>query len=281
MDARSVDPYPRAMAPRPKSPPDPEALDRAVAQVVAQARSDGSVMRSRLPKLGIPKAALSAALTRFEASGLEITSKCVRVPLTEQLASRLRDGAVLPLKTLRLAVSGATAAEAAKAAAALGRAGLAQLVVRGRAASWMGPRADLLAELELEALDRAVTDIAQSMKAARKHRGTLLEADVRAAFAPFTAGRAPRLEPSDVLAAARSHCLGTGLVFVPALVRALGGPSARLAVHEALLDAARRGLLELRPESGLARLSDEDLALCLPGPQGSRLSWARPIEPAP
>jgi hypothetical protein len=64
----------------------------------------------------------------------------------------------------------------------------------------------------------------------------------------------------------------TGLAFVPAIVRAAGGPDV---AHPVLEQLARDERIELRPESGLARLSADDLALCLPGPQRTRLSWAR------
>ena len=65
---------------------------------------------------------------------------------------------------------------------------------------------------------------------------------------------------------------GRGLAFVPDVVRALGGAAI---AHPLLMRLAREERLELRPESGLARLTKNQLALCLPGPQGSRLSWAR------
>jgi hypothetical protein len=66
----------------------------------------------------------------------------------------------------------------------------------------------------------------------------------------------------------------TGLAFVPAVVRELGGPSV---AHPVLEQLARDERIELRPESGLARLNAEDLAACVPGPQRTRLSWARLI----
>jgi len=50
------------------------------------------------------------------------------------------------------------------------------------------------------------------------------------------------------------------------------------AAREALLTAAHSSLLELRPEGGINRLSPEELSLCPPGPQGTRLSWARRTE---
>jgi hypothetical protein len=72
----------------------------------------------------------------------------------------------------------------------------------------------------------------------------------------------------------------SGMSFVPAVVRRL---SAAMPVSEALellMRAARRELIELRPEGGLGRLSGEELALCPPGPAGTRLSWARRSEGA-
>jgi hypothetical protein len=74
--------------------------------------------------------------------------------------------------------------------------------------------------------------------------------------------------------------VGSGMSFVPAVVRRL---SAAMPVSEALellMRAARRELIELRPEGGLGRLSSEELALCPPGPAGTRLSWARRSEGA-
>lgn len=66
----------------------------------------------------------------------------------------------------------------------------------------------------------------------------------------------------------------TGLAFVPAIVRDLGGPAV---AHPVLEQLSRDGKIELRPESGLGRITAEDLALCVPGPQRSRLSWARVV----
>lgn len=65
------------------------------------------------------------------------------------------------------------------------------------------------------------------------------------------------------------------LVLVPAVVRASKLTTER--AHAALLEAVRRGALELRPESGMGRLSKADAALCLPGPEGSTLSVLRVV----
>jgi hypothetical protein len=67
----------------------------------------------------------------------------------------------------------------------------------------------------------------------------------------------------------------TGLSFVPAIVARLKAELDSARVTAALLEAARNGLLELRPEGGIQRLSREELLVCPPGPQGTRLSWAR------
>lgn len=70
-----------------------------------------------------------------------------------------------------------------------------------------------------------------------------------------------------------------GLVPVPALVRALREQHSLPtdAAHALLREASRAGLLELRPESGMGRISKADKVLCPAGPQGSVLSWARVI----
>lgn len=72
-----------------------------------------------------------------------------------------------------------------------------------------------------------------------------------------------------------------GLVYVPDLVAALEPEHGREAVQAALLCAARAERLELQPESGLGRLTAAELARCPPGPQGTRLSWARLPATAP
>lgn len=64
-----------------------------------------------------------------------------------------------------------------------------------------------------------------------------------------------------------------GLVFVPALVDALRLPIEE--AHTAILAADRNGELELRPESGLGRLTPEEKRKCPHMDDGTLLSWAR------
>jgi hypothetical protein len=119
-----------------------------------------------------------------------------------------------------------------------------------------------------------------SLATAKKKRASLLHADVDQLLGALRA-RSVRLAQAnspDVEAEIARHQESSGLTSVPRLVRALGGARARDAIHAELLRAARAGRLELRPESGMGRLTPEDLALWIPGPQGSHLSWVRRIE---
>jgi len=58
-----------------------------------------------------------------------------------------------------------------------------------------------------------------------------------------------------------------------ATYRALEGRASQ--DHAALREAIRTGTIELRPESGMNRLSVLELALCPEGWQETRLSWTR------
>jgi hypothetical protein len=116
-------------------------------------------------------------------------------------------------------------------------------------------------KIEVEVL---ASDLAQLLSTATR----MLEPD------PPTPSPDAALAPVlDAIDAARDG--RTGLSFVPAVVRRLTRTMALSAAHDALLTAARRELIELRPEGGLGRLSAEELASCPPGPAGTRLSWVR------
>lgn len=92
------------------------------------------------------------------------------------------------------------------------------------------------------------------------------------------AKRSKRSKPvsqSRVLAAVRKLIdPKLGLAFVPGVLDSLGGG---VAARAALSRAAEAGQIELRPEGGMGRLSADELARSLPGPQGTRLSWARVV----
>lgn len=66
------------------------------------------------------------------------------------------------------------------------------------------------------------------------------------------------------------------LAFVPDAVRSLRAKGYSLSkIHEALYQAGRAEMIELRPESGLNVRTQEEMALSPPGPQGTRLTFAR------
>lgn len=81
-----------------------------------------------------------------------------------------------------------------------------------------------------------------------------------------------------VLDAARAECALSNmapLVFVATVVRACKMPVER--AHAAIHLGAMQGLLELRPESGMGRLSKEDAAICPKGWEGVVLSVLRVV----
>ncbi len=68
-----------------------------------------------------------------------------------------------------------------------------------------------------------------------------------------------------------------GLSFIPKVMQELSPQLEPKAAQSVLLAAAKAGLVELRPEGGLGRLSEAELELCPTGPGGTRLSWARRV----
>lgn len=279
---------------------EPESLGPAIAAAAEAVRRDGAIARTALVRLGIPKKRLGEALEALAREGLEVTAKSVRVPVREQLLALLATGSAVNGKSAAGAISGATKAEITKTMAALVEAGDARLVLRTKELVLVGTRADVVAGPELEAIERTLDSLLKATKLARKKRAALLRADVDQAMSRFVTARRPEAgangaatptqaaasdagarAPSsrDIAQLVEQHRDASGLTFVPTLVRALGGEGARDAVHAELLRGARSGIFELRPESGLGRLSAEDLDLCIPGPQGSRLSWVRRVEP--
>jgi hypothetical protein len=89
------------------------------------------------------------------------------------------------------------------------------------------------------------------------------------------------LVPIVVAELARSTDPSVGLGFVPTVVRALQAENSVKDLQTALLEAVTKGQIELRPDAGLGRFSQEELDLCPPGPEGSRLAWARVLGTGP
>lgn len=282
------------------------AISLPPVEEVARALLDDVRTKGAVPKAAVTKAARSGprSLEVFDAltsAGLEVGARFVRVPLEAQVEAALRDAREpLALRALASRVRGATPREASDAALALVERGRLRLVARKREVLVGSPTTDLLDGAELERLQTAVAELAVTLATAKKKRATMLAADLEPllrAVRPRPSSPPRRAEGEvDARSNARGEVAGTvepdvenevvrrreasGLTSVPGLVRALGGADAkvRAAIHAELLRGARAGRLELRPESGMGRLTTEELALCIPGPQGTHLSWVRRVE---
>jgi hypothetical protein len=241
------------------------------------------------------RAALAAELAK---EGYEATKSVVRRPLGDQLAAALADGAFVPLKAVASVVSGATAAEAKRAATALVAKGGAKLVLRGTAEVLVPAMAPVLSREQLARFGRLAKVVAKA--AASKSGASVLQVDMVEALGEVVPGitvsgrGAERVERRPEGAAPPrdgsgklTHLLSTleetrdpqtGLSFVPAIVARLEPEIGAEAVRALLVSAATNGVIELRPEGGIGRLSEQELAVCPPGPQGTRLSWARRLE---
>lgn len=87
---------------------------------------------------------------------------------------------------------------------------------------------------------------------------------------------APTVARGDLAGAIKASTSVNGLAMVSDVVKAYGGDVK--AAHAAILDAYERGAIELRPEGGLNRLSPEEKAMAIPGPQGTVLSGIRVLD---
>ncbi|MCL2723635.1 MAG: hypothetical protein FWD69_04275 [Polyangiaceae bacterium] len=226
---------------------------------------------------------MARALAELTALDLEVTNKFIRVPLERQLSAELATH-WLPLRSIDQYVRGASRREAMLTAMKLTSSKRARIIVRSTElvlAPWDAP---VLDDRDLDRLEATLRLLANALKLARRKAGTLLRSDVSNALhagldpAMASASSVGDISMHRVRACVDEHRESSGLTWVPKLVRALGGLAARDRVHAQLFRGARAGELELRPESGMGRLSEEDAALCPSGPQGSRLSWVRRIE---
>jgi hypothetical protein len=239
----------------------------------------------------------------------------VRIPLETQLVRALEKARELPMSALVRTVVGARAGEAKSAALALVRGGRAALIKDGRSERLLWPDARTLSSDETSAVVSAATRLAAIVKRLQTMLRGVKPTRARASYAVLrndagdvareirevaeamdpsgsdpsasesvqTSPEAPARPKHDgdrmralVMQAAEQLVMeGLGLVYVPELVHALGHEIVRDDVHHALRDAASRGELELRPESGLDRLSAEDRAACLVGPSGQLVSYVR------
>lgn len=258
------------MATRSKKAADLDQLGPALHERVVR---QGFLRVSELTKAGVPKVQHAEAIARLSADGFERTKSGVRVPLRQQLQAALRERQLIPVAQLGKALKGATQKEAKTEAEAAIRERTARIAIRGKIEVLVAPSIKTLPREHLSALADAG---ARSAKALRKSR-TLLVDDVREQLLDLLAQTPQAVSPDVVVSELTRHVRPTvGLSYIPDAVRALAAHGVA-AVHSALIDAAKAGRIELQPESGLNRLSQAELELCPPGPQGTRLSWARVV----
>lgn len=268
----------------------PEQLDSFVEHARDVLSREAFLSRAEVVRLGVPRAKVSSLLERLQPLGFEVTKKGARVPLAAQLRERLAASGLIPMRSIVSFTVGATKVETIAEARTLVESGKARFVIRSTETYLASGDVDALREDELDQLAEALVALTRATNLARRRHGGLLRADVAEAlrsFLRFGSGagwnqRTPSPPVSSqapdlfvVMSALRGD---SGLVFLPALVEALGGESVRAAVHSALLAAADAGRVELRPESGMGRLSEHELAACIPGPEGAVLSWVRDRE---
>lgn len=241
----------------------PEGLAR---EVEARVRAEGAVALRGLTKLKLGKRAGAQLIEALARAGLESTGKHVRVPLAEQLGALLAKSPTVPRTELGKRIKGATRAEIDRAL----RASQVALVVRdGKVHAAASPHA--LPLDELRALDARVSRLAKLLRSAKTRKATLLRDEVAALL-----GTSPEVIVLDAIA--RLERPGLPLVFVPEVARAVAAAIDTKALHAGLLAAAGKRRLELRPESSVGLLSDEDRALCPRTADGTVLSYVRRTE---
>lgn len=206
--------------------------------------------------------------------GLERGEKHVRVPLAAQLRELVATDGEVAEKGLRKRLAGAESADEVSHAVdhalregalvrAIGEAGAVVLV----------QAADVVDEACTARLHSGVNEAQRRLKAAQRRalpvRRTLLallepsgdEALEARLLSAIRDRRGPLVAVAEVVDAVVSADDGTALS----------------AVHGALRSLAAAGQIELRPESGVGSLSDDEARLCPRTPDGVCLSYLRPL----
>jgi hypothetical protein len=267
------------------------ALDEAqvaaqLALLRRQLEAQGGVKRSTIK----PRALAERLARSLSEEGCEINATWIRRPLREQIDGALAHGAALDRKSLAAQVRGASAAELQRALLEAEREGRLRRVWRGKGEVLLVGSAPVLSGAQLLRLRATLGALDKALARAVRTKGlALLASDVQQVLddaAQLLPGAAAGAEDGKEATALRSVITAvgaardgnTGLSFVPDIVRRLSPAMPAAVAQEMLLLAARRELVELRPEGGLGRLTPEDLELCPPGPARTWLSWARLLE---
>ena len=280
---------PSQRKPQPRDDVD-DALVDACEQKIRAARACPIARLTTVPLTPRARKLLVEALVR---RGLELAGTRIRVAVAEQLTPVV-GAEPLPVSGLKRRLVGCTDREIKAALASGVSAGTWHLVSRGKLQAVVIRSEAVLSSADLADLVALAADLAAVAKSVKPKRGaplvSLWRPDVVALLerrAERLLRPAPRVSPSqggivervlEGLAAAADP--QTGLASVPHALRALAEEVPIDAARDALLDLARTGRIELRPESGVELLDPELRALCLPGPRGSLLSYARVLSAA-
>lgn len=271
------------------------ADNNLIDQAEALVRSQRALVRTKLPRWKeLAPEAQAHLVDALLSRGIEVGAKgALRVPLREQATSLVQGGARVPWKGAQKRIAGATTKDRdAALAEALGP-GPLRLVVRTKVDTVVGGREDVLTPDELERLVKAHEALGSVLKLVRKKvapRGplasvqkTLLREDAAGLLAQLSVssgGDRKRLSQDGAREAMVDRIRQMEqppvlLVWVPDLVKSLAPLMTAEQARDALLAARQRGLVELRPESGVGRLSSEDAALCPRDGAGIPLSHVR------
>ncbi len=263
-------------------------LDAVLPRLCDYLNAHGAMRWPEMTRLGVPKLQHQAAIDRLRAAGFEDMAKLVRVPIKQQIRTALSERGQLPVKGLQNLLSGCAAKELLLSIDELVQSGAAIRVLRTKA-EWLAPAdADVLSADELQALNRSVAEWSkqtQQVKASRKRVLAIWRDDVRSLLESLGAlGQSPRRRTSgshDVKQRLRQIVQeqinpAVGLAFVPTVLDVLHMSTDQ--ARALLLDEARSGHLELRPDSGTARFTEAELLAAPEGPDGSRLLWVRLLE---
>jgi len=266
-------------------------VDKAEALV----RDKRVLARAKLPMWKqLAPAAQTELVQALLARGLEAGDKgALRVPLREQTATLVQGGARPTWKLAQKRIFGASPKDREGALAEAFSGGALHLVVRTKVDTVVSGRDQVLSKDHIERLAKAHEALGAVLKVLRKKpsskgplarvQKTLLREDALSLLAPFSlseiAARASlsEAEASRIVEERIRHMEEppARLVWVPDLVRSLEAELSVEQAFSALSSLRRSGRAELRPESGIGRLSAEEAALCPLDPDNIPLSHVR------
>ena len=271
--------------------PQPVDLEAILPVLCDHLKMRGAIKWTELTRLGVPRSQHPTAIERLRDAGFEVTPKLIRMPIEQQIRTALAERGQVPVKGMQNVLSGCSAKELVQAIDNLVHSGIAIRVLRTKA-EWLAPSdSDVLSTDELLALNRSVTEWAkqtQRVKTSSIRRLTIWRDDVLGLLELLgglaRSNRGPSTGIADISKRLRRIVQeqvnpSVGLAFVPTVVQELQLPIEQ--AHNLLIEQARSGHLELRPDGGAARFTEAELKAAPLGPDGSRLLWVRLLEVSP